>query len=179
MESNAVDLRYNHGVWGDKMALIRTDILRRYLFPDDLGQNLVPESLVWNRISQEYQMICVNAVVGVKEYQTGGLTDVSRLNSYWNPQTYYLYQLELLNGKTPIRIRSAARIAVSLAKCSILAKKSPFAVTSPICRAMMVAALPAGGLLALRDWWRAARTGTARSAAHRPLTEGETSSANL
>ena len=167
MESNAVDLRYNHGVQGDKMGLIRTDVLRRFPFPDDLGRHLVPESLVWNRISQEYQMCCVNAVIGVKEYQADGLTDMSMLSSYRNPLACYLIRLELLNGKIPIRIRSVARIAVSLAKCSILARKSPFAVRHPFYWAMTVAALPAGGLLALRDCWRATRAGTDRNAADR------------
>ena len=167
MESNAVDLRYNHGVGGDKMALIRTDILRRFLFPDNLGRYLVPESLVWNRISQEYQMICVNSVVGVKEYQADGLTDMSMLHNYRNPLACYLIRLELLNGQIPIRIRRAARIALSLAKCSILARKSPFAVRRPLYWAMTVAALPAGGTLALRDYWRATRAVNAKSRTER------------
>jgi len=159
MESNAVDLRYNLGIGGDKMGFTRTDVLCRFPFPDHLGRHCVPESLIWNRISQEYQMRCVNTVIGVKEYQFDGLTDMSMLDSYRSPLAGYLLHLELLNGHIQIRIRSAARIIVSLAKCSILARKSPFVVRRPLYRAMMVAALPAGGLLALRDWWMATRTG--------------------
>jgi len=159
MDSNAVDLRYNLGVEGDKIGCTRTDILCRFPFPDHLGRNLVPESLVWNRISQEYRMSCVNAVIGVKEYQADGLTDMSTLNSIRNPQAYYLSHLELLNGRFPIRVSSAARVAVSLAKCAILAGKSPFAVRRPLYRMLTVAALPLGGILALRDRWRAARAG--------------------
>ena len=178
MDSNAVDLRYNHGVNGDKMGLIRTDILSRFPFPENLGRNLVPESLVWNRISQQYQMRCVNSVVGIKQYQCDGLTDMSALNSYRNPRAYYLAHLELLNGNIPIRIRSAARIAVSLAKCSILAGMSPFAVKRPIYRMLTVAALPAGALLALRDIWRANRAVTVRSHPVRPIPEVRIESTN-
>jgi len=165
MDSNAVDLRYNLQVHGDKMGLIRTDVLARFPFPDHLGRHLVPESLVWNRISQDYQMRCVNAVVGVKEYQAEGLTEMSLLNSYRNPSAYYLLQLELLNGRIPICFRSAARIAVSLAKCSILANKSPFAVSRPLHRAMTIAALPIGVVLAFRDYGRASWAGKLRGKA--------------
>jgi glycosyltransferase involved in cell wall biosynthesis len=167
MESNAVDLRYNLGVTGDKIGCTRTDILQLFPFPDDLGRQLVPESLVWNRIAQHYQMRCVNAVIGVKEYQSEGLTDMSMLNSYRNPLAYYISHLEVLNGQIPIRIHSAVRVAVSLAKCSILAKRNPFAIKRPLYRGMTVAALPVGGLLALRDWWRATRAGNARNTATR------------
>ncbi len=157
MESDAVDLRYNLGIHGDKIGCTRTDILRMFPFPDYLGRQLVPESLVWNRISQEYHLRCVNAVIGVKEYQTDGLTDLSGLNSFRNPLAYYLYNLEILNGKLPIRLTSAARIAVSLAKCSILARKSPTCVRHLLYLTMTVAAMPVGGILVLRDWWRATR----------------------
>jgi glycosyltransferase involved in cell wall biosynthesis len=167
IESNSVDLRYNLGIGGDKMGFTRTDVLRRFPFPDNLGRHYVPESLVWNRISQEYQLSCVNAAVGVKEYQVDGLTDRSLLDTCRSPLSCYLYHLELLNGQIPICICSVARIAVSLAKCAILARKSPFAVRRPLYLAMMVAALPAGGLLALRDCLRASRAENAWKDAER------------
>jgi glycosyltransferase involved in cell wall biosynthesis len=167
LESNAVDLRYNHRVQGDKMGLIRTDVLRQFPFPEDLGRHLVPESVVWNRISQKYQMRCVNEVVGVKEYQADGLTDMSILNSYRNPSAYYLLHLELLNGKVPIQIRNAARIAISLAKCSILAKKSPLEVKRPLYLALILSAMPLGLVLALRDWHRAKKIGSSDKAGKR------------
>ena len=159
MDSNAVDLRYNHGVHGDKVGCTRTDILCRYPFPEHLGRHYVPESLVWNRISQQYQMICVNVAIGVKEYQANGITDTSKLNSYRNPLAYYCCHLEVLNGQVKIRFRPSVRVAVALAKCSILARKSPFAVKPPLYRAMAVAVLPAGSLMALRDWWLAKKPG--------------------
>lgn len=167
MDSNAVDLRHNHGVQGDKMGLIRTDVLREFPFPNHLGRHLVPESVVWNRISQQYQMRCVNEVVGVKEYQADGLTDLSVLNSYRNPAAYHLLHVELLNGKVPIRLRAAARIALSLAKCSVLAKKSPFAVKYPLHLAMTLSAMPLGLLLAFRDWRRARTIGSSAKAGER------------
>jgi glycosyltransferase involved in cell wall biosynthesis len=162
MESNAVDLRYNLGVVGDKIGLTRTDVLRRFPFPDDLGRCYVPESLVWNRISQEYQMRCVNAVIGVKEYQPEGITDRSRLNSYRNPLAYYLFAAELLNGRIQFPLKRVPRVVVSLVKCALLARKSPFVARRPLHWLATVAALPVGGLLALRDCWRARRAGQTR-----------------
>jgi glycosyltransferase involved in cell wall biosynthesis len=167
IESNAVDLRYNLGVAGDKIGFIRTDVLRRFPFPDDLGRQYVPESLVWNRISQEYQMRCVNVVIGVKEYQPEGITDRSRLNSYRNPLAYYLCGAELLNGRIEIPLKRVPRVAVSLAKCALLARKSPFVARRPLHWLASVAVLPAGALLALRDWWRAKRAGRIRPAGSR------------
>lgn len=179
MVSNAVDLRYNHHIHGDKMGLIRMDVLRRFPFPDNLGRHLVPESLVWNRISQQYQMRCVNTVIGVKEYQVAGLTDMSMLNSYRNPLARYILLIELLSGRIPIGICSAARIAVNLAKCAILASKSPFAVRHPLHWAMTVAAIPAGGALALRDYWRATWDRKVKGNAYSPKRGVRIGSANL
>lgn len=167
MESNAIDLRFNHGISGDKMGFTKTEILRRFQFPGDLGRNLIPESLVWNRISQQYQMRCTNDVVGVKEYQLDGLTDLSVLNSYRNPSAYYLLHLELLNGRVPLRFSNAARIAISLAKCSTLAKKSPLAVKPLLYRALTLSVMPLGLLLAFRDWRRARNIGRSNRAGKR------------
>lgn len=163
MESNAIDLRFNLEISGDKMGFTKIEILRRFLFPEDLGRNLVPESLVWNRIAQEYQMLCLNTPVGVKEYQEGGLTDLSMLNAFRNPEAYYRIRLELLNGRVPIHLRSAARLAVTFAKCAILAGRSPLAVKNPLYRCLVLGALPVGGLLVLRDYWRAKKRRNSRS----------------
>jgi hypothetical protein len=164
MDSNAIDLRFNLGVTGDKMGLIRMDILRRFPFPDDLGRHLIPESLVWNRISQEYQMRCINQIAGVKEYQSDGLTNLAALHSFRNPKANYLLRLELLNGRVPIRFPRAARLAVSLAKCCILAKKSPLAIRPWTYRWITVCSLPLGAVLAMRDAFRARRVAAAKPA---------------
>jgi glycosyltransferase involved in cell wall biosynthesis len=164
MDSNAIDLRYNLNVWGDKMGLIRMDILRQFPFPDDLGRHLIPESLVWNRISQAYHMRCINRIAGVKEYQSDGLTNFAALHSFHNPTANYLLRLELLNGRVPIRFPKAARVAISLAKCCVMAKKSPFAVKPWIYRWMTVGALPMGAVLAMRDAFQAKRARAATPA---------------
>ncbi len=69
--SNAIDLRMRLGVTGDKIGFTRTDILRRFPFPEEFGRAYSPESLVWNRILQELDSVFINQVIAVKEYQAG------------------------------------------------------------------------------------------------------------
>ena len=72
-DSDAIDLRYKHQVTGEKSGMLRTDILRQYPYPEDLGK-YVSESLVWNRIAKNYKTRFINEVLTVKEFQAGGIT---------------------------------------------------------------------------------------------------------
>lgn len=74
MDANAITIRTIYKVEGDKFGVNRTDVLREYPFPEDLG-HFVTEALVWRRIALKYKERYVNEVFAYKEYQEGGLTD--------------------------------------------------------------------------------------------------------
>lgn len=74
MDANAVTIRTLYHVKGDKFGMNRTDVLRQFPFPEDLGR-FVTEALVWNRIALKYKIRFVNEVFAHAEYQVGGLSD--------------------------------------------------------------------------------------------------------
>lgn len=74
LDANAITIRTIYHVEGDKFGVNRTDVLREFSFPEDLGR-FVTESLVWGRIARLYKERYVNEVFAYKEYQEGGLTD--------------------------------------------------------------------------------------------------------
>lgn len=70
-----VELRYRLHVGGDMCEVFRTDILRRYPFPEVKGERFCPECLVWNRIARKYRLRVFPKVVYLRDYLDGGLTD--------------------------------------------------------------------------------------------------------
>lgn len=71
--SDSVDIRVRYGVKGDKVEIYRTEVMREFPFPEDLGK-FVTEGLVWNRIAQRYKVLYVNEILAYKEYQPDGLS---------------------------------------------------------------------------------------------------------
>lgn len=97
LDSNSIEIRTKYKVKGDKFGMNLTNILRKYPFPENLG-NFVTESLVWNRIARKYSERYVNEVLAYKEYQKGGLSDRSielRAGSSEAARTYYKEFLEI------------------------------------------------------------------------------------
>jgi glycosyltransferase involved in cell wall biosynthesis len=99
IDSNAVEIRTRYNVKGDKFGMNRTELLRAFPFPEDLGR-FVTESLVWNRIARAYNERYINEVVAYTDYQPGGLSANSiqaRAGSSIAARTYYKEFVEL-NG---------------------------------------------------------------------------------
>jgi glycosyltransferase involved in cell wall biosynthesis len=100
LDSNDIDIRIKYRVKGDKISMMRTDVMREFPFPEDLGR-FVTEGIVWNRIGRKYQTRFVNHVFAIIEYQRGGLTDKSRLLQALNAKSNLVYLHELItSGKT-------------------------------------------------------------------------------
>lgn len=73
IDSNPVEIRTRYRVGGDKFGVHRTEVLRNYPFPEDIGK-FVPESLVWNRIALHFKQRYVNEIFAYTEYQPEGLS---------------------------------------------------------------------------------------------------------
>jgi glycosyltransferase involved in cell wall biosynthesis len=81
-----------HRIRGDKCNAIKTAIFREFMFPQTVGEKFCPESLVWNRMAEQYNTLFVNKVVNVVEYLGGGLSaNIIRIraNSPKNTMCYY------------------------------------------------------------------------------------------
>ncbi|HBT50483.1 MAG TPA: hypothetical protein DEA61_12085 [Caldanaerobacter subterraneus] len=72
-DSNMLDRWLKWGIKGDKMECFRTDVLRLYKFPEDIGK-FVPEGIVWNKIGNKYKMRYFNEIIAYREYLPDGLS---------------------------------------------------------------------------------------------------------
>jgi glycosyltransferase involved in cell wall biosynthesis len=94
LDSNAVEIRTRFSVRGDKFGMNRTETLRQFPFPEDLGR-YVSMGLIWNRIAQNYSIRYVNEVFALTEYQSGGLSERSRESRVLSNAAARLYYKEL------------------------------------------------------------------------------------
>lgn len=77
LDTDSVRMRTHYRVQGDKGGMTRTEVLREFPFPEDLGRYVKP-SMVWNRIAQKYKRRFVNEVFIYKDYQQEGTTALKR-----------------------------------------------------------------------------------------------------
>ena len=92
VDSNLIERRQRYKVVADMAHVIKTEIFRKYLFPDIKGERFVAESIVWNRMSIDYKMRYFNEPIYVGEYLEGGLSNNSiknrRINSNYSTLLY-------------------------------------------------------------------------------------------
>lgn len=102
IDANAIDIRFKYRVKEDLAEAFKTDILREYPFPDFKDEKFCPESLVWNRIAQNYKLRYTNKVIYICEFLDDGLTKASIKNRIKSPiyttklySEQYLYNIPL------------------------------------------------------------------------------------
>lgn len=67
--------RYKFDLGGDKAEIYRTEILKKYPFPEFKGENFLPEDVVWNAIARDgYIIRWFNEIIYICEYLDDGLT---------------------------------------------------------------------------------------------------------
>ena len=96
MIASSLEWVYNYKVNGDKSEVVKTEVLRKYPFPEFEGENFVPEALVWNRIADSYRMICKNTAIYLCEYLPDGLSMGFNQNMRRNPRGFGLYYWETM-----------------------------------------------------------------------------------
>lgn len=96
IDSNHIEIYSCYNVKGDKGLMYRTDILKRYPFPEIKGENFITEAIIYNRIAKNYSCRYINRVIEIKEYKNDGLTNnISQIKTN-NPRGYRLYFNEYL-----------------------------------------------------------------------------------
>lgn len=93
--SNSLDIRYLHQVTGDLVEVFKTEVLKKYPFPESKGEKFCPEALVWNRIAQNYDLLFFNKGIYITEYLEGGLTSSIVKIRMQSPKLSTLYYAEL------------------------------------------------------------------------------------
>lgn len=78
---------------GDKVVIYRTDVLKQYPYPKFWGEKFLGESIVFNQIDDNYDMLVMNARVYNFDYQKDGLSQDFR-KLYRNNPNGFLLQFE-------------------------------------------------------------------------------------
>ncbi|HXI14008.1 MAG TPA: glycosyltransferase family 2 protein [Thermoanaerobaculia bacterium] len=161
IDSDLVRIQYRFDVRGDKIGFHRTQHLQDLPFPE-IAEPVVPEGVVWDRLSLRFRTRFVNEVLQVKEYLAGGFTRSSRSRPESFAVGHALWNRYVINdyirwfGFTPMRfIRAAANYSrfAFHAGDSIYTQGSR--LTRQSSRALWLLLLPLGYLIFLRDGRRA------------------------
>ncbi len=75
---NDIDVRIRQKIHGDKAEVWRSDILKKYRFPEFEGERFQGENYVWWRIALEYDMLYINKIVYIAEYLPEGLSKAGK-----------------------------------------------------------------------------------------------------
>lgn len=117
-----VELRYRLHVGGDMCEVFRTDILRRYPFPEVKGERFCPECLVWNRIARKYKLHVFPKVIYLRDYIDGGLTDNIVKIRMQSPIASMMTYAEMVGLDIPWRQKMKAAINYYRFKACLSAK---------------------------------------------------------
>ena len=99
--SNTIEINTIYNVSGDKCHAIRTEIRKKFMFPESDEKYCMP-SLVWNRIGQHYTTLFINDVLQFIEYQVGGLSKAGKTKLWKYPQNYRLRSKEYVAIKNRV-----------------------------------------------------------------------------
>jgi glycosyltransferase involved in cell wall biosynthesis len=155
-DTDYLELNEVLGIKGDRRGMIRTDVLRRFPFPEQFGGRFLDERIVWNRISATYRTRGVNEFIGYADYLDTGLSSIRQEGRTDMSDQQLLYYQELIAMKRKLPARTQYKAYASLIRNGLHQHRSlPSQLLSTPGTAWWLAALPVGALLYLRDLRRA------------------------
>lgn len=101
-EINTLNGFYSKGMQGDTVLVYRTNIIKKYKFPQFKGERFVPESYLYDLLDREGQMLLVKKVLYICEYLPDGYTFNMRNVIKKNPQGYMAYILQRISFNSSI-----------------------------------------------------------------------------
>lgn len=88
--ATGVELYQKYNVIGDTLRLYKTNILRKYLFPQIEGEKFIYENVVFDAIDEKYTMLIIHDILYYYEYLDDGYTANSSKIKVNNPIGYSL-----------------------------------------------------------------------------------------
>lgn len=143
--TNFIEARADHGISSDLKQVVRTDIIQENMLSVPPGCRRVPTSLLWARIAERHDCLCVPEIIAVKEYLEGGMT--SRILDLKTKNAEPMAMLYAILGRSP-RYRSLAF------RLRAKASRHRYALHAGSCRfdtALDLVLLPIGSLLYISD----------------------------
>lgn len=100
--STIYDIEHN-GDRGERSLVFKTSILKGYPFPIISGECFMTESVVYDKLGQNYKFLVLNEILTVCEYQAGGLSSNPKRLMYNNPGGYAIYFTQRANYSKEIK----------------------------------------------------------------------------
>ena len=101
LDCTPLDFRYKYKIKGDMAEVFKTEILRKYPFPEIEGEKFCPEALVCNRIGEKYKLRYFNSGIYICDYLPDGLTAKIVKVRMESPKASMLCYSELYKRKIP------------------------------------------------------------------------------
>lgn len=117
--SSYVDFHFISGIkigpFKDCVDFIRTDLIKKYRFPEIKEARFVPEAYITDQIGMKYQLYCISSVVEIKEYQEEGITkniDEYKKKSAHGMIAYYEVLLKEVFPKAKDQVPLASKVYI-------------------------------------------------------------------
>ncbi|WP_144636624.1 glycosyltransferase family 2 protein [Bordetella genomosp. 13] len=158
-DGTALDMYFHHKVRGEKFSCMRTDVLRRFPYPEDVA-GFVPESLVWWAVARAgYRQRFINRVVRIYHDSAESLTRGGVSGS--NVQGLYLlawdtlqHHMSMIGRRPRVFLMAAARYTrfrLYLERSGLPSAVSRYRLTNPAALALVWLLWPMGYALYRRD----------------------------
>lgn len=151
-DSNSLDLFYRYHVRGEKWGVHRVEVLREYLFPEDIPGH-VPENIVWHAIARRYKTRYVNEALRI--YHTGHTDRLTTTRSIKaNAIGHYKWMEQILEQEieyfhyAPLWFLKVARNWTRFGRHAGILSWRDFERKNLLARALVALTFPAGHLLA-------------------------------
>lgn len=139
--------RYRHHGKGDRSEVIKTEIYKKYKFPEFEGEKFCPEGLVWTRIAQDYEALYIPEMIYVKGAPNDSITANVYNHLRKNCKGTCLHYYEIItNPKCSYRFRFNCLI-----RYYRYALYAHFPIIKGIPLHLLVVGLPLGMITYLRD----------------------------
>ncbi|MDY3317567.1 glycosyltransferase family A protein [Riemerella anatipestifer] len=109
VDSDFINIYQEYGMRVDMAEVFKTEIFKKYKFPEIEGERFVAESIIWNRMAIDYKVRYFNEIIYICEYLPEGLSYNSIKNRKNNPRYATLLYSELANNpkaNTKLKIKS-------------------------------------------------------------------------
>ncbi len=114
LETSGLYNLYLNGFRGETTLIFRTDVLKKYPFPEIEGEKYVPEDYVYDKIDRNYVLFLLDEIITVCEIVSEGYTDSVKKLKRENKIAWYMYyeQRAKITPKSLLRYKYLAYYAV-------------------------------------------------------------------
>lgn len=102
-QTTAYDLVRRHQCYGEKSLIYKTSVLKEYPYPEIDNEKFVGECVIYDRIDQSYEMLLLDKILTICEYQPDGLTSTIFPTMLKNPTGYKIYYNQRIDMASTIR----------------------------------------------------------------------------